>query len=408
MRVVGTAGGPLAGAGVVVSLLEGGVPRFSEKLHTDRGGLVMARVPIPRIDEPVWEWTLRAQAEAPGVRPTELVLRPREESPGTPVLEIAWDEPASGVFPGDRVHFDIRIRDATGQPVIEHPVRYWIGPKGTTPPSTDKDWERLSTRVTTDGAGGVRGTRDAPTLVKSAGTSMLLVARSTVEGHALERSSAITVGAASASAQLVPEVPAIVPGLTQRMMLTVLDGHNAGVPGAFTVTADGLATTVTTDERGEAEVTWNAPLGVGATRNVGPCAGGVAAAVVIRPARAIEVLRSQQEPFTLCLPIDRDAAGVVHVTPDVAKPGEKIRVTIASARGATTGSHSVVLRSRDHEQAATTWLERAPTAPPPARSQCPRTRPLARGTCRSPSRTARARHACSVQGSSSCRPSRRS
>src|SRR4029077_3061564 len=82
VRVVGTSGEPLAGAGVVVSLLEGGVPRHSEKLQTDRGGLVMARVPIPRIDEPVWEWTLRAQAEAPGVPPTEVTLRPREETPG--------------------------------------------------------------------------------------------------------------------------------------------------------------------------------------------------------------------------------------------------------------------------------------------------------------------------------------
>ena len=357
VRVVGTAGEPLAGAGVVVSLLEGGVPRFTEKLRTDRGGLVMARVPIPRIDEPVWEWTLRAQAEAPGVRPTELVLRPREENPGTPVLEAAWDEPASGVLPGDRVHFEIRVRDATGQPVIEHPVRYWIGPKGTTPPATDKDWERLAMRGATDGAGAVLGIRDAPTLVKSAGTSMILIARSTVEGRALERTTAVTVGAASASAQLVPEVPAIVPGLTQRMMLTVLDGHNRGVAGVFTLSADGLATTVTTDARGEAEVTWNAPAGVGATRNVGPCAGGVAAAVVIRPARDIEVLRSQQEPFTLCLPVDRDAAGVVHVVPDVARPGEKIRVTIASARGTPAGSHSVVLRSREHDQATTAWLD---------------------------------------------------
>ncbi len=360
VRVVGTAGEPLAGAGVVVSLLEGGVPRFTEKLHTDRGGLVMARVPIPRIDEPVWEWTLRAQAEAAGVRPTELVLRPREENPGTPVLEAAWDEPASGVLPGDRVHFEIRLRDATGQPVIEHPVRYWVGPKGTTPPTTDKDWERLAMRGTTDGAGVVLGVRDAPTLVKSAGTSMILIARSTLEGHALARTTAVTVGAASASAQLVPEVPAIVPGLTQRMMLTVLDGHNKGVAGAFTLSADGLATTVMTDARGEAEVTWNAPAGVGATRNVGPCAGGVAAAVVIRPARAIEVLRSQQEPFTLCLPVDRDAAGVVHVTPDVAKPGEKVRVTIASARGAQAGSHSVVLRAREHDQATTAWLDARP------------------------------------------------
>ena len=360
VRVVGVAGEPLAGANVVVSLLEGGVPRHSERLRTDRGGLVMARVPIPRIDEPVWEWTLRAQAEEPGVPSAELTLTPREELPGTPVLGVEWQEPASGVLPGDRVHFAIRLRDATGQPVIEHAVRYWIGPKGTNPPKTDADWDRVGTRASTDGGGEVKGTRDAPTLVKSTGTSMVLVARATLEGHALERSVAVVVGAPNASAELTAEAPAIVPGLTQRMMLTVTDGHGEGIAGAFSVTADGLAAAVTTDARGEGELTWSAPLGVGATRNVGPCAGGVAAAVVIRPTRPIEVLRSQTEPFTLCLPIDRDAAGLVHVTPDVARPGEKVRVTIVPAHGALAAAHSVVLRSRDFDQAATAWLEARP------------------------------------------------
>ena len=360
VRVVGTAGEPLAGAGVVVSLLEGGVPRHSETLRTDRGGLVMARVPIPRIDEPVWEWTLRAQAEAPGVVATDITLIPREETPGTSVLEAQWEGPPSGVLPGDKVHFKIRIRDATGQPVIEHAVRYWIGTKGTTPPAGDKEWERLATRATTDGAGEVTGTRDAPTLLKRSGTSMILIARAVVEGRALDRTVDVAVGAPSASATLTPEVPAIVPGLTQKMMLTVVDGHGAGIPGKFTVTGDGLAAAVTTDDRGEAEVVWNAPAGVGASRNVGPCAGGVAAAVVVRPAQPIEVLRTQQEPFTLCVAIDRDAAGIVRVVPDVARPGEKVRITISHARGAAAASHSVVLRSNARDQATSAWLDARP------------------------------------------------
>ena len=360
VRVVGIAGEPLAGAGVVVSLLEGGVPRHTETLHTDRGGFVMARVPIPRIDEPTWEWTLRAQAEAPGVPATEITLTPREEQPGTPVMGVEWQEPASGVLPGDRVHFAIRLRDATGQPVIEHAVRYWIGPKGTAPPKSDADWERVGIRASTDGGGEVKGARDAPTLVKSTGTSMVLLARAIVEGHALERTVAVAVGAPNASAELVAESPAIVPGLSQRMMLTITDGHGAGIAGSFSVAADGLAATVLTDARGEAELTWNAPAGVGATRNVGPCAGGVAAAVVIRPTRPLEALRAQQEPFTLCLPIDRDAAGLVHVTPDVARPGEKVRVTVVPAHGVTAAAHSAVLRSRDFDQAATTWLDARP------------------------------------------------
>ena len=370
-------------AGVIVSLLEGGVPRHSETLHTDRGGLVMARVPIPRIDEPVWEWTLRAQAEEPGVPATELTLTPREELPGTPVLGVEWQEPASGVLPGDRVHFAIRLRDATGQPVIEHAVRYWIGPKGTAPPKTDTDWDRVGTRASTDGGGEVKGTRNAPTLVKSTGTSMVLVARAIVEGHALEQTTAVVVGAPNASAELTAEAPAIVPGLTQRMMLTVTDGHGEGIAGAFSVTADGLAASVTTDARGEAELTWTAPLGVGATRNVGPCAGGVAAAVVIRPTRPLEVLRSQQEPFTLCLPIDRDAAGIVHVTPDVARPGRRSASRscppTASRPPRTAWSSARVTSIRRRRRGSM----RGPTAPPPGRSRCLRMRQAERGTSRS-------------------------
>lgn len=357
VRVVGTRGEPVAGARVTVSLLEGGVARHSENLVSDRGGLVMARVPIPRIDEPVWQWTLRATADVEGAGAAEVTLVPREETPGTPVLAATWEEPAAGVLAGERVHFKVRVRDATAQPVVDHEIRYWIGLKGTTPPTDDKDWERLGTRARTDGAGEVIGTRDAPTLVKSTGTMLVLVARAILQGHALDAKSQVVVGAPNANATLKPEVPAIVPGLSQRMMLTVTDGHGEGIPGAFTVTADGLSANVTTDTRGEAEITWLAPVGVGASRNVGPCAGGVAAAVVIRPTRAIAVLRSQQEPFTLCVPIDRDAAGIVRVSQDVARPGDKLRVTVVSARGARAASHSVVIRSRDHAQAAAAWLD---------------------------------------------------
>ena len=360
VRVLGTAGEPLAGAGVVVSLLEGGVARHSETFRTDRGGLVMARVPIPRIDEPVWQWTLQAKAEAPGVPATSVTLTPREESPGTPTLEAEWQEPKGGVLPGARVPFKVRLRDATGQPVIEHAITWWIGVKGTTPPRTDKEWEKVGTRAATDGAGEVNGARDAPTLVKSRGSALVLVARSVVEGHPLERTTDVAVGAANASATLTGEAPAIVPGLSQKMLLAVFAHRNEGVAGKFTVTADGLSTTVTTDARGEAELTWAAPLGVGANREVGPCAGGVAAAVTVRKVGDIEALRTQQEPFMLCVPVDRDAAGVVRVTPNVAKPGEKVRVTIMQARNAAAGSHSVVLRSRDHAQAITGWLDAKP------------------------------------------------
>lgn len=365
VRVVGSAGEPLAGSKVTVSLFEGGVARRSERLVTDLGGLVMARVPIPRIDEPVWSWTLRAELETVGVKAAELELTPREETPGTPTLGAAWDEPPNGARPGDRIPFRIRLRDATGQPVIDHAVRYWIGTRGTTPPATDKDWEKASTRATTDGGGEITGHRDAPTLVAAKGTSLILIARAVVEGHALEKKDEASIGVARASATLTPEAPALVPGVTQRLLLTVSDGRAAGVAGEFSVTGDGLATTVKTDDRGEAEVSWTAPAGIGASRNAGPCAGGVAAAVTVRPIRDLEALRGHGEPFQLCVPVDRDAEGIVRLTPNVARPGERVRIAVTRGAGAPAaragrGSHSVVLRARDHAHAVTAWLEPQP------------------------------------------------
>ena len=357
VRVLGTKGEPLPDAGVVVSLLEGGVARHREAYRTDKGGLVMARVPIPRIDEPVWQWTLQAQADAPGANPASVVLTPREELPGTPTLEAEWQEPKGGALPGGSVPFKVRIRDAVGQPVIDHALVWWVGVKGTSPPKTDDEWARTGTRATTDGAGEVTGTRAAPTLVKAKGTALVLVTKTVVEGHELERTTEVPVGAAIATATLEGEAPAIVPGVAQKFLLSVYSRRSEGVAGTFVVSGDGLSTTVTTDARGEAELTWTAPIGIGANRQVGPCAGGVAAAVTVRKASDIEALRAKQEPFVLCLPVDRDAAGVVRITPDVARPGEKLHVVITRARGAAAGSHSVVVSSRDHQQAITGWLE---------------------------------------------------
>ncbi|MBX3190795.1 MAG: hypothetical protein KF819_27605 [Labilithrix sp.] len=357
VRVVSTSGDPLANAGVTISLIEGGVARHTQKAKTDRGGLVMARVPIPRIDEPLWSWALRAESDIGGVAPAEIGLTPREETPGTPTLDVAWEGSPAGVIAGERVPFRLRLRDATGQPVIDHAIRYWIGARGTSPPSTDKDWERLSTRAVTDGAGEIAGARDAPTLVKASGTSMVLVARAELEGHALEQKRELSIGTPLASATLSPEARAIVPGLGQKMLLTVDDGRGGGVAGTFEITGDGLATTVTTDAHGEAELTWNAPEGVGASRNVGPCAGGVAAAVVVRPTQAVPALRDRRDPFTLCLPVDRDAEGIVRVTPNVARPGERVKVTLTRSARAPRGAASVVLRSSLGAQAVTTWLD---------------------------------------------------
>ena len=120
-------------------------------------------------------------------------------------------------------------------------------------------------------------------------------------------------------------------------------------PGSSRSAATGSPPTVTTDARGEAEVAWSAPPGVGATRNVGPCAGGVAAAVVIRPAQCHRGhCAAQQEPFTLCVSQSiamRPASCAL--TRRGATRREDPRHYRAAARGMPSASHSVMLRSRD-------------------------------------------------------------
>ncbi|MDF2693968.1 MAG: Large extracellular alpha-helical protein, partial [Labilithrix sp.] len=140
------------------------------------------------------------------------------------------------------------------------------------------------------------------------------------------------------------------------MMLRILDGRGEGVSAKFKVSGDGLATTVTTDAKGEAEIGWNAPAGVGATRNVGPCAGGVAAAITIRPEAEVPALRNQRDGFVHCVPIDRDADGIVRIEPTVARPGDKVRITVHRPR-AERRSFSAVLYAQQRAQSVATWLE---------------------------------------------------
>jgi len=380
VRMTGTSGEPLPDSNVTVSLLEGRTVRHRQTLRTDAGGMVMARVPIPRIDEPQWTWTLRAEAapaaesSGPDLRTgtAEITLHAREENPGTPTLETEWRAPPGGAKPGDKLEFRVRVRDAVGHALAGQRVRWWVGVKGATPPKTDEEWEKQSTSGTTDASGEVAGARDAPTLVKPGGSGLVLHARVVVDGHPLDSSRSVAVGSSSASVTLKPEVYRLVPGLSHKLLLTVLDGHGGGVAGELAVTADGLSTVVKTNAEGEGELTWQVPRGVGAGREVGPCAGGVAAAVTVKPVRPLPALAGHPEPFSLCLAVDREVPGIVRVTPDVARPGEKVTVTVARSPGVpgeagdpgrpagNRSAVSVLLRAMHHDQAVAAWLEPRP------------------------------------------------
>lgn len=357
VRVVGVAGQPLGGTPIVVELEEGGVARHREKLVTDKGGLAMARVPIPRIDEPVWSWTLSAHVDRPSAQATKIGLVPREENPGTPTLAAGFDAArAGGLRPGEKSKFSIRVLDATRSPVADQRVTYWLGAKGVEAPKDDNEWKKLAIVATTDGAGTVSGSYTAPTLVRHGGTSARLLVRTELEGHELRVEGDVAIGMAQPALTVTPEVTALVPGIPQELAITMLDGKGNGVEGTFDVTADGLSARVTTNADGEGGVKWNVPKVVGASRNTGPCAGGVAAAVTVRPVGNIPALAGERDAFVTCVSVDRDAEGIVRVEPTIARAGEKVRVTLTRGRAGKRGA-SVLAASARHPQAMAAWLD---------------------------------------------------
>jgi hypothetical protein len=337
VRDTGT-GQPAAGEAITFELLEGGVARFTKEATTDSAGTAMARMPIPWTDEPTFSWKLVARSHAAQIEGTEVgtaavILSPREETPGEPQLTADWAE--KHAQPGDRVAFTLRLRDASDRPVAGAAVRYWIGPKGTDPPSIavdPKGWERASTLATTDVAGEVTGVADAPkTLRKGASSNLRIVAHAELFGHGLSAEKAVEVSTPLPRVAAFPEVGQLVPGLEQVIVVSVRDSRDRPVAGTFVVEADGLSQRVTTDAWGEAEATWRVPLDVGASRNVGPCAGGVAATVTVRPVDKLPVLDNRTDAFSTCVAVNRDLAGMMRVDKPMAVAGSALHVRVLEA-----------------------------------------------------------------------------
>ncbi len=362
-------GEPMGKQAMEIRLLEGGYARHTIELVTDDAGTALARVPIPRNDEPSWSWKLEARTVGASGQIAEAsqVLTPREETPGTPRILASFT--SASILAGDPAPFLVRVRDATNQPVVGLPIRYWTGPRGTEPPKDDKLWERLSTFVRTDAAGEIHGETTAPTtVVKGVGTTLRLVAKTSVEGRAIESDATVSVGVPTASAELLPQNGAVVPGIEQRLLLRVLDGHFRPVAAPFSVEADGLKASVTTDADGEAEVLWHPPVDVGAMRNVGPCAGGVAASVRIRALADVPALRPRSEPFELCVAIDRDATAMIALERPIARVGDRVHVRVletdagkklaaSEKRDGARPPWSVVLRSENGAQTTSQWID---------------------------------------------------
>lgn len=338
-------GGPVRGAPVDVTLLEGDVELATERVTTDASGLSRSTFYVPLSASGVPALSLRARLVSSmfSSSPVQSLvgLRLREESPATPHLLVRWKE--IQLKPGETGHAEVKVLDAADEPLANHAVVYWTGPKGTTAPQADDEWKKSGTVAKTDGLGVLVVQAQAPRVVTNLGSDVTIVARTEIEGQKLEQRQSLTVGQPVASATVDLESGELVPGITQRAYLTVTDGEK-GVAGDFLVEADGLKAKVTTNPSGEAELTWNVPEDVGAKRDVGPCAGGVAASVVVRQAKPIAALSRHAEPFELCVNVARERASVLRTSVQVAKIGDRIRASvIGNPKRAAKGAGSVVV-----------------------------------------------------------------
>ncbi len=351
-------GTPVARAPLEVALVEGGYERDVVRATTDEAGTAAVRVRIPRVDEPVWSWTLRARTlRGPAAATGSVALSPREETPGKPRLEAHWVR--ADLRAGERGVWRASVRDATDQPIAGADLRVWVGPRGTHPPKDDASWDKLPL-ARSDARGEVEGAFDAPAnVVRGVGSALELIARTRIEGHDLSAKASANVGVPASTAELLPEAGQLVPGVPQHLMLRVRDGHGAPVRATFRLEGDGLAADATTDEHGETDITWQTPIDLGASRRVGPCAGGVAATVRVRPVADVPAL-GRRDPFELCVPVDREAQGIVAVDRLVAHVGETVHVAVltsgAHARARSTDAWSVLLLSDTGDRAATAWM----------------------------------------------------
>lgn len=321
---------PLRGVPIEIELREGGLARVHQEYRSDEAGSVVASIPVPYTEEVAWQYTLHARIIEGKERGATAwaTLSVRHETPSRPQMQAAFD--LSRVRAGDPVVGRVRIKDAAGRPLAAAPLRYWIGPRGAEPkPDT---WLKLSREGMTGSGGELVLTSTAPTTISARGAAVVLLAEAQQDGYELKTSAEAQVGALEPTLDLIPEAGQLVPGSSQRLLLRALDAEGAPIVAEFELDGDHLKTTVRTDRFGEAELRWDVPSQLGADHPSGPCAGWVAATVLIRPkGPAIQKL-GDKERHSRCVQIDASALFVVPERPTV-RAGEKLRLEVLGAKG---------------------------------------------------------------------------
>lgn len=354
---------PVANEPVEIVLTQGGVIRFRRTTKTDAAGAAMARVPIPRDDEPGAQWLLTARAASRPKFETDVLtqsvpLSAREEIPGRPTLWLAFDE--GRVVAGGKARYRIRLRDASSEGIASHSVWVWSGPKGTQAPTDDDAFKKAAQRLVTDGAGEIVSEVVAPSTIALKGTEIHVEARTVIEGLPRTMQASIDVGQRRGYAHLTPEAGEIVPNIEQKLVVSLWGDDDKPIVGTFTAKGDGLDATFSTNEHGEAEVSWRAPKGIGAARSTGPCPGSVAAQVTLRAKDASSGAASSfggaltdTSGMSLCVPVRRDSTALVRPDKLVVREGQSFSVTVV---GAEKKAASLVLTQSSGARSVAQWV----------------------------------------------------
>jgi len=354
---------PIAGTPIEIKLTQGGIARFRRTLTTDASGSAVVKVPIPRDPDPAIAWSLTATVQRPafasdaGSAPhASLTLTGREERPGKAHITAQFEE--GSVTAGGKVHARARLEDPSGEAVVSQPIWVWTGPRGTEAPKDDKEFKAAAQKLVTDGAGYVRLAIAAPTTVPLRGTTLAFAARTELEGQKLESSSSIEVGRPHGTVDLTAEAGELVPGLEQKLYLSVYDDAGEPVTGTFHVKGDGLDSDVVTNAFGEGATTWKVPKGVGAMRNSGPCPGSIATAVSLKlksspkEVKAFDGALTGTDGLPLCVAVDRDATVLIRPKVSVIRAGEKLDVDVV---GSDARPVSIIMDRDDGARSLAVW-----------------------------------------------------
>lgn len=311
---------------VHLALEEGGVVQRSLDLTTNEEGAITTVVDVPETDQPSIGWTLRASTGLVGAS-TQAYLEQFEYVPSRPNVRLRIE--ARRLAAGGKTVGRVRLRDAANEPIGAARVRYVLGTSDSLE-ATPPDWNKAAEVVT-----GEDGDATIPLEIPAVGFAKdrALRIQTEVDGRLLEASDAVAVlSKESPLVEVSAEDGALVPGIAQRVQLSVHDGWDKPVESEFHVVGDGLDATVRTDARGAGEVTWDVPVDVGASRDIGPCAGGVAATLTITASASAPRELLDQGAVPVCVPVDRARGARIELGSLVARAGEALPLRLLFAK----------------------------------------------------------------------------